>query len=684
MLRRIFTIILCLFSFFSLSQVFIGTGGTIQNAGQETYFNLPVSGLAQSQLDNDFGISEVCITISHPTVEELQVYLQSPGGTLVQLSEGSSCKGVDYAGTCFNNAAATSVSLASAPYSGSYRPIGFLGRINNGQTGNGTWSLIVKDYLAFVNAGNVVTWSISFSTSPVPAVGFTSSKLPIVVINTNNQQVVDTDILVDFGVIYKGVGQTNYLSDPFNDYNDKAKMRLRGSSTRIFEKKAFAIETCDAAGVDASVSLLGMPAESDWVLLAMYQDKSLLRVPLTYDLSRQMGRYASRFKLVEVVVNNEYRGVYALMEKLKRDQNRINISKLSPNENAGPAVTGGYIFKIDRTDEPGWTSLLPGEASGGKHFYYQYVYPKDSITTQQKDYIKAFVDSFETVIASSYYSDPWIGYQKYVGIESLVDYFILNEISKNVDAYRLSTYFYKDKINKGGKMHIGPVWDFDLAWHNCNYGNSFDPTGWEYQLTDTIYSTPTWWNRLMQDTNFQNVLYCRWTQLRQTVLSSNHLYAYIDSAALALDGAQQRNFTQWPILGAYIHPNPQNQVNASFHEEIEDLKKWIAARVAWMDVAIAGHCPLINIQELDNENRVALYPNPFLSVTTFELHLTRPAEVMLKIFDVMGKERAVLIEEFLPSGEFKIAYDRASVASGIYFYQLHVGETSKTGKIIIE
>lgn len=668
-------ILFLLISIQAKSQVYPGTGGAIQNNGQDTYFNLTVSGIPP--LNSSFGLEEVCVNISHPALNELQVYLQSPGGTMVQLTEGSSCNGANYTSTCFNMAAGISITVGTAPYSGMHKPVGYLGRFNNGQAGIGSWKLIIKDYLAFTNAGTLTSWNLRFGNAPAPPVSFTSSDLPIVVINTNSQSISDIKILAELGIIYNGPGIRNYMTDPLNHYNGHARIGLRGNSSKHFEKKPYAFETTDAAGTDQIVSLLGMPAESDWVLLALYQDKSLIRIPMTYDFSRKMGNYAARFRMVELVLNNEYRGVYALMEKIKRDEHRVNIPKLSPTENTSPAITGGYIIKIDRTDEPGWTSLFPGDASNGAHFYYQYVYPKDSITVQQQAYIKNYLDTLEGIMNDlNFYKDPWAGYQKYIDLASLVDVFIMNELSKNVDGYRLSTYLYKDKISKGGKLHMGPVWDYDLAWHNCNYANSFDPTGWQYQIADTNYPTPIWWSRFMQDTSFTNTLYCRWTQLRQNALSNNRLYAYIDSFALALNESQQRNFTQWPILGAYIQPNPQNQAGANYQGEITDLKTWIGSRVGWLDWAITGHCPIIGVNENNPTENVVLYPNPSNGVFNLESHITLGNDASIEVYNVFGEKI------YSANGALR-QIDISTQPSGIYFCRVKDKNNAGTGKMIV-
>jgi subtilisin-like proprotein convertase family protein len=686
-MKQFFTFVFLFLFFIHRAQVYSGPPGKILNNGMETYFNLSVSGLTPSTIDSTFGIEELCLNINHPKVEQLYMYLKSPSGTTVELAEGTSCQGANYMNTCFNSTVNTSITLGTAPYSGTYKPVGYFGRFNVGAPGNGTWTLIVKDYLAFVDSGNVVSWSIKFGNTPPHPVKFVSSNLPIMIINTSNQVIGNAKIMVNMGIIYNGVNQRNYATDPMNNYNAKALIHLHGNSTRYFEKKSYSLETHDLTGAKFVTSILGMPAETDWDLIAPYQDKTMGRIPLGYDLFGRMGHYSPRFRVIELIVNNEYWGIYHLVEKPKRDNNRINISKLTTSDNTFPNVTGGYIIKIDRNDVAGWYSAFPGSAPNNKKFYYAYDYPKDSdITAPQKTYIKNVLDTFETVMNSATYADPINGYPKYIDVNSFVDYFIINELSKNVDAYRLHAYLYKDKITKGGKLGIGPVWDFGIAFHNCNYGNSFSPAGWQYQLQDTGNPSPTWWNRFMQDSNFVNNLYCRWTSLRQNILSINFMKNYVDSTASQLTEALPRNFMQWPVLGAYVWPNPQNQVGATYQGEINDLKTWLVNRVAWMDANILGRCSSVGIAEYfgDNENGVFVYPNPFESSTTFSLRLGSEANVNLTLFDGLGNMITTIVNERKPQGESQIIFDKKQIASGIYFYRLKINSTDRVGKIIIQ
>jgi len=224
---------------------------------------------------------------------------------------------------------------------------------------------------------------------------------------------------------------------------------------------------------------------------------------------------------------------------------------LTMADTSGDALTGGYIFKVDKqtsSSGAGWTSsFAPDTAPNGQTIYFQYDYPQDIyINQQQKNYIAAYVDSFETALAGPNFRDTSIGYHHYIDENSFIDYFLVNEMSKNVDGYRLSTFLYKDRHSKGGKITIGPVWDYDIAWGNADYYGGSVPTGWAYDFGAVGYNdywqVPFWWSRLMQDTAFQNKVRCRWEELKMTILSKQFLFNYCDSMALYLNESQARNF----------------------------------------------------------------------------------------------------------------------------------------------
>ncbi len=414
--------------------------------------------------------------------------------------------------------------------------------------------------------------------------GFTSSNLPIVVIDTDGQTIPDTPrIDAKLGIIWNGENQRNYVTDTFNNYNGDITIEVRGATSQSFPKKQYAFETVDSLGENNNVSLLGLPTENDWILHAPYSDKSLMRNVLEYKLARDLGWYASRTIYCELILNDEYRGIYILMEKIKRDKNRVDIAKLKTDDITGDELTGGYIIKIDKNegdDNGGWDSDYPKNSALSDKLFFQYHYPKNSdITIEQKTYIRNFLKEFEAAMESVAYSDSLNGYEKFIDIPSFVDFLILNEICNNVDGYRLSTFMHKDKDSNGGKLKMGPVWDFNLAFGNANYNDAELIEGW--RLLKPYRDIPFWWKKFVYDERFISKLMERWFTLRENELSDNRVLSIIDSITTRVDEAQKRNFEKWDILGEYIWPN--FFIGYTYNEEVEYLKSWIVDRLAWMD-----------------------------------------------------------------------------------------------------
>jgi hypothetical protein len=296
----------------------------------------------------------------------------------------------------------------------------------------------------------------------------------------------------------------------------------------------------DANGDGVEAPLLGMPKEEDWVLFAPYNDKSLLRDVLAYKLGRDQNRYAPRTRYCEVVLNGEYMGVYVLIEKIKRDKNRVDINKLDPVEITGDNLTGGYIIKIDKatgSGGDGWSSTFPPPLRGNDQLInFLYEVPKsEDIVPEQKQYIQQYVTDFETALASTTFTDPVNGYAKYMDAGSFIDYFIINEVSKNVDGYRISTFLHKKRDSDGGKIYMGPVWDYNLGFGNANYCTSGTTDGFVLEFNevcpDDWWLIPFWWKRLHEDPAYQAQLEARWTSLRGGPLSISTIHTYIDSVA---------------------------------------------------------------------------------------------------------------------------------------------------------
>lgn len=573
------------------AQTLSGSGGSIITLTDTSRFNIAVSGLPSS-INYSFGLESIKINISHLQDKDIDCFLASPDGRLIELTTDNGGTGDHYTNTVFRYDASTSITSGSAPFTGNFMPEGQMFLFNNGQNPNGTWQLRVIDDQSGTS-GSLLNWSMTFGNNPAHPFPFTESNLPIMVINTNGQNIVDEPkILCDMGLIDNGIGNRNHLADAWNNYSGKIRIEIRGSSSQSFPKKSFGFETCDSLQNNRDVSLLGMPTEHDWVLHASYSDKTLMRNMLSYQVANEMGHYGPRTRYVDVVINGEYKGIYLLVESIKRDKQRVDINKLNPTENSGEDLTGGYVIKVDKTTGSGgsgwYSNYLPINHNNGEKIFFLYDEPEqDSITVQQKQYIQQYVDSFENALNGSNFMDSTLGYNRFIGNNSFIDFFFANEISKNVDGYRISSYLYKDK-NK--TLKAGPVWDFDIAWGNANYCGGNDTTLWAYLFPCTGgYQIPFWWKRLLEDSTYTAQVKCRYLKMRQTNLSNAHLLAIVDSAAAYLNESKDWNFTVWPILGTYVWPNPSPQPT-TYAGEIQNLKNWITIRMAWLDANMPGNC----------------------------------------------------------------------------------------------
>ncbi|MEJ5305021.1 MAG: CotH kinase family protein [Ignavibacteria bacterium] len=549
----------------------------------------------------------------------------------------------------------------------------------------------------------LIILSLSLISIRAQSVNFTSSNLPIIVINTFGQEIPNEyKIQARMGVIYNGEGVRNYITDQFNHYDGWIGIELRGSSSLTFPKKSYAVETRDSLGNDRSVSLLGLPSEADWVFYGPYNDKTLIRDVLTYKLARDMGRYASRSKFFELVINGEYKGVYVLLEKIKRDANRVNIKKLNPADTSGDALTGGYIIKIDKLDgenNDGWYSNFRPFPQLSARIFYQYHYPKpDEIVEAQKNYIKAWIYAFESAMFGPYYADSILGYQKYIDVNSFVDYILLNELVKNIDAYRLSTFFYKDRDSRNPKLFAGPVWDFNLAFGNCDYYQAFNSSGWyleyvsEYSNIPSweIYFIPFWWKKIFNDQNFQTKFRQRWIELRNSVWTNEKINSTIDSLVQLLEESRQRNFQRWPVIGQYVWPN--YYVGQTYEDEINYLKNWLTSRLAWMDYQLITDVEKEKSEISINDFKLLQnYPNPFNSNTRISYiipgNLNSPQKVTVKIYDILGREITTLIDDYQTAGyhslDFNIeAIKQQSISTSVLICRLSVGNKTQTIKML--
>jgi hypothetical protein len=510
------------------------------------------------------------------------------------------------------------------------------------------------------------------------SVVFESSNLPIIKIQTDGLDIpYDPRIIAEMSVIDNGPGARNHVDDPATDFEGRISIEIRGAISRKFPKKSYALETQDADGNNANVSLLGMPTENDWILHAPYSDKTLMRNVLAYHLATQTGHYASRTQYCELLVNGEYMGIYVLMEKIKIDNGRIDLADLNPEDIEGDQLTGGYIIRLERNEEGDWESL----EGGG----FRYHHPQaDRLQPEQQDYIRDFITNFEHVLAGPRFTHPTTGYPALLDVVSAIDYFILQEIGKNVDGFRRSIYMHKDRDSRDDKLHLGPVWDFNIAFGNNYEGDWASPYHWA-RYNDMAVSNFFWWNRLMEDEVFATALQAHWWELRGGPINLTAIHAYIDSTADVLDEAQQRNYQKWPILDEQIWPNPV--ILHTYEAEVDHLKDWLAVRIGWLDANMPDVADPPVEPMPDFQGEIIAYPNPFSNSAEFLFRVESLGEVEISIYDLVGREVQSLVNRVYLKGIYTTTWPGSSkngklVPSGIYLYDYRFqGRSMATGKV---
>ncbi len=464
-----------------------------------------------------------------------------------------------------------------------------------------------------------------------------NSNLPIVVVDTNRQGIGANLSRVSSVIIDTGDQGRAKITDP-PEFAGRGALKTRGKSTGNQAKHQYGFEVRDEYDRDRDVSILGMPADSDWVLYAPFSfDRALINNAFMYDLSNQIGRYAVRTRFVEMYVNanddtvsaSDYVGLYIFMEKIKQGPERVDVEELEPWDSTEPKITGGYMLKNDQPDpgESGFRTARGNPAYGDGTFCY--VDPKQvEITAVQSAWIRGYLDAFETALYGPDFANPQTGYAKYIDVDCFVDHNLLNMLSMNADALRLSTYMYKPR---GGKLGMGPIWDFDRALESTD-GRDDNPQSWSSGGTDVL--NYVWWDRLFKDINFWQKYIDRWYALRRGPFSTAGLNATIDSMANEIREAQVRNYQKWPGQGPRF---------GSFQGEVDHLKQWLQTRCTWVDnqfvappriVPDGGHVAVGSLVSLVNSrpSGTLFYtldgsdPRPSSTVTTTRESATLVAE----------------------------------------------------------
>ena len=436
------------------------------------------------------------------------------------------------------------------------------------------------------------------------------TNLPIVFIDTRNGSTDANPIHKDFRVAARmkiisnadGVNYGDTLAHPGQhiDYEGWVGIKYRGNTSfELSDKKPFGfrtLKTNDVAGKKDNVEILGMPKDNNWVMLAPYHDRSLIRDVLTFELGRPYFEYTPRMRYCEVILDGIYYGIYIIGERVSKGKGRLNLE--TPGD-SGDELTGDYQVEIDRADEDhvylskyrardknGNTLLINNEV------YYHYKFPEydDMIPDhpEQLRYLQRRLDAMEDALNSQDFANPDTGYRQYIDIQSFIDQQLTQEFCLNSDAYGLSTnlYKYRDSVDARFKTAL---WDFNLAYGNHMFESFFkDSWGFYRSLLVRIFSVapiPFWWARLMEDPDYVSLFKERWFEYRRTNYSESNITQTIDSLTtmLAVSGALERNFKAWPTLNKFIYPAAIPPNGNTYEKEINRLKAWIHERMTWMD-----------------------------------------------------------------------------------------------------
>jgi hypothetical protein len=354
-------------------------------------------------------------------------------------------------------------------------------------------------------------------------------------------------------------------------------IHVRGQTTRNFPKKQYALELrADDQDTDSNRPVLGLPSRADWVVYdSVFYDRALLRNALAFALSNRIGRYAPRTRFAEVFMVDDggdvragsFLGFYTLIEKIERDPARVNVSRLPESAASLPAVTGGFILRIDKG--------APDFAAAGRWLQFVYPDPEDMKSPERRpqlDFISAFIDGFGQAASATDFRHPSTRqhYSEFIDVDAWIDHNIINALTKNVDGLRFSAYFHKDR---SGRLAAGPVWDFDRSLGTPWDPRATEPEEWNQTWNAADYFNEGWWRFLFRDPDFRSRYRARFTALLNGQFSADNLDRVVDGMASEVGDAAERNFRRW------VQFPPRENSHAA---EIALLKDFLRRRVAWI------------------------------------------------------------------------------------------------------
>jgi hypothetical protein len=423
------------------------------------------------------------------------------------------------------------------------------------------------------------------------------SKVPIVEIDTHGLAIPHEPRVSADMVIHFDPAESMQTPHSRSSYIGRVRIQLLGHSSLRFPKKSYAVELRDPHDDRMSSSLLGLSNEAEWVLHGPYSDKTLMRNYLAYALGRRLRLASPQTRFVELFIREgswglTYQGVYLLVEASARSPEVLGIAALGSADTTDATVGGGYVLEMDRVERGKDFITLPGDPMNIHRDTILFVQPRHP-APQQKQWLASYFDSLELSLSPRTSAANPKRYARFLDVDSFVDFLLLEELVKNIDAYRFSMSMYKDR---GGTLKMGPIWDFDLSTGNAYYDDGCDTDGWLVKYFASVRNgkaPPRWWRGLLQDRSFVDRVRSRWAELRRGALATDSVRAIIDDGQRLLRIAEKRNFERWPTLGKRLWPNcpiPGSNPPAyyqTWEDEVSHLRSWTDARLLWMDAHIA-------------------------------------------------------------------------------------------------
>lgn len=361
----------------------------------------------------------------------------------------------------------------------------------------------------------------------------------------------------------------------------KSEMKGRGNYSWSFSKKSFTLK------LDKSTDLCGMGKSKKWALIANAYDKSLLRTSAAFNIGAKMTNLAwtPKSKPVDLYVNGSYRGSYLLVERITIAANRVAIDELKNGaeddptgaNNQEPNISGGYVLEWD------FRKGADHNVTAGSRGWVGIKEPEDEdddsgITSQQVSYINDYLDDTDKALFGSNFGSDTSGWQKYIDIDSAVDYYIAQELMKPVDGNMwASVYMYKAR---NGKLFFGPMWDYDLSSGSANRTGAISPTGWYLRnkiTTSAKQSDKTWFNRLNEDSEFRSAVSKRWNEVYPSLKTND---AFLGTQRSLIADSADENFGKWNVKERV---STAQVVKGSWSSEVSYLRSWLNSRVSWMN-----------------------------------------------------------------------------------------------------